>query len=299
MRFSLCWWNTGLAPPKGTRNEPEHLFIVADTIKMLMNQRDVDLLCLGEVDSDSLSYLGSQISDSRFVFTDRSRGDNGVKFNMGFVHRRRLLEISLSTYATANIEQKRRRMSQHVKLSLVDGSQMDLFVVHWPSRIFLPPESHTRPLIGQGLRDLVDGVLDADPAAKIIVLGDFNDEPCNDSLARYLSATRDLSMAQKFPKLLYNPFWKDLTDPEKYVRGYRGTAKTGSYYYKGDSIQKWRVFDQIVFSSSLLGSGTWHLNEEETHIWEFPDILDVGPGMSERVDHLPVFAVLEKELSYV
>jgi endonuclease/exonuclease/phosphatase family metal-dependent hydrolase len=297
MRFTICWWNTGLAPPKGATNDPDHLRIVVDAIHMLMMSRDVDLLCLGEVDSETMAAVSGMSNSDRFTFIDRSRDSTGTKFNMGFVHSRNRVAVGASKYHAQMFEQTKRKMAQNFELTLSDGSAFDIFVVHWPSRLFLPPEAITRPMLGFALRQSIDSILDADPDRKIIVLGDFNDEPYDTSIARMLSATREIAMVRANRRLLYNPFWRSLVGADRYgIKAKTPGYSPGTYYYSSGRIHRWRVFDQILLSSSLLGGGNWHLSEDETVIWEDASLLGVGPGLSKNVDHLPVFAVLEKDM---
>ena len=72
--------------------------------------------------------------------------------------------------------------------------------------------------------------------AKIIILGDFNDEPSNKSLNEVLKATNNkynLNNGELF-NLMY----------DKHLFGY------GTYNYKGN----WNMLDNIIISHSLLNS---------------------------------------------
>lgn len=298
MRFTVCWWNTGLAPPRGTANDSGHLSEVVDTANMLMRSRDVDFLCLGEVNEDSIQALKKMPFSDDYVFVDGSRDSGGTKFNMGFVYKKHSAVMGEPQYLVEQVEQSKRKLAQNFDVTLNDGSSFNFFVVHWPSRLMLPPESYTRVNLGFAMRLKIDLLLDQDASRRIIVLGDFNDEPYNDSIARMLHATRDIRMAQSDHSLLYNPFWRSLTNPLRYGKSRKGDeiSSPGTYYYDAGKNQKWRVFDQILVSGSLLGADNWHLVEDETVIWEEPNLLGVGPGKSKTIDHLPIFAVFETEL---
>ena len=116
---------------------------------------------------------------------------------------------------------------------LVTGMLFDqevtVSVNHWPSR--RGGKSKSAPLrqkaAQQQLR-LMDSLYRLDHNAKIIVMGDFNDDP-NDLSLKRLQQKDDFYTAFK---PLYNPFL------EKHKKGY------GSLAYK----DRWFLFDQILFS---------------------------------------------------
>lgn len=285
-----------MAPPVGESNKLDHLEMVNDRLWLLLNEEHVDLLCLGEVDDASISWLQSRNTTDSAAFVARPTDEHGTRFNMGFVYRRDRLMIGQSNFHVTIIEGASKKMAQSLIVSAPNGPPIVLFVVHWPSRIYLPPESHTRAIIGQSLRDQMNITRALSGIEHIIVLGDFNDEPYNDSVSRYLYSTRDIEMARKYPDLLYNPFWRLLPNEGKYTRGVEPRRATGSYYFSSDKQQRWKVFDQILVSSQFVSPGPWSLNEEESIIWPIPHAFDVGPSLGKMIDHLPVFAVLEKEV---
>ncbi len=292
VKTSICWWNTRLAPYRGEKNNPEHLKYVAQIVKLLTAD-EIDLFCLGEVDSETMDALSKLSNDNRFVYEERTNKNGDAQFGMGIIYNRERLRIGGSTYGLKPIGQHTRKVCQYFQVGFSDILNLHIFLVHWPSR--LRADSVEREKIAVFLRSEIDKVNESG-SEKVIVLGDFNDEPYNASLSDTLFATRDLAMAQQNSRLLYNPFWRSLTTGEKYVKNSPATDLTGSYFYRQDKVHRWRVFDQAMFSSSLLGKSNWHLDETRTGIVSRSQLLNIGPNGNDYIDHLPVVAALEGDI---
>lgn len=112
------------------------------------------------------------------------------------------------------------------------GTPLTVIVVHWPSRA---AEGKFRDWGGKQVRHLTDSIQRADKDMRIIVMGDMNDDPDNDSMARWLGARRKMKDVEEFD--FYNPWWDIL----------RGQGQ-GTLSYKG----AWNLFDQVVMSRNLL-----------------------------------------------
>lgn len=118
---------------------------------------------------------------------------------------------------------------------IVDGKlaneRLSVIVNHWPSR---GAESPVRIHAARQVRALTDSLQREDKRMKIIVMGDLNDDPMDESLA--------VLGAKKYPKEVkkrefYNPWWATLED-----------MGVGTLVYRG----KWNLFDQILLNKNLL-----------------------------------------------
>jgi hypothetical protein len=110
-----------------------------------------------------------------------------------------------------------------------------IIVCHWPSRRGGEARSRPKRLAAAKLtKRLMDSLQAADPYAKILIMGDLNDNPNNASLKEVLhtKANRD----EVGFKGLYNPF-ENLFKKGMGTTGYRDS---------------WSLFDQILISKSLL-----------------------------------------------
>lgn len=112
-----------------------------------------------------------------------------------------------------------------------------IFVNHWPSRYSGVMETRDlRNAAAQQLRKKVSEVLNSNLSAKIIILGDFNDQPNDESLTKYLKTTRVSNKPNS--STLYNLSLE-------WGKRYNGTLKYQS---------QWFVFDQVIVSGALLNA---------------------------------------------
>jgi hypothetical protein len=120
---------------------------------------------------------------------------------------------------------------------VVNGVMADenvtVIVNHWPSR---GADSPARILAGKQVYAIKDSLLRENPALKIVIMGDMNDDPMDESMSKALGARKEIADVEVGG--LYNPWWDTLQ-----VKG------MGTLTYRG----KWNLFDQIVVSSNLLG----------------------------------------------
>lgn len=140
------------------------------------------------------------------------------------------------------------------------------------------------------LRKQMDLLLSRESGFKVIMMGDFNDEPTNQSISNGLSATgkrKNIHMGDH-----YNLFY-DL----------HNLKNQGSYNYKG----QWNMLDQIIISHNLLnqkkGLSTtfdggailkeeWMLYHSEKYGEMLPAATYGGPEyFGGPSDHLPVYLV--------
>lgn len=134
-----------------------------------------------------------------------------------------------------------------------------IFVNHWPSRSGGEAEtSGKREYAASVLRDAIDVVLEDDPNANIITLGDFNDEPENASLKFVLQVNNEK------PAVIDNGLY-NCTVPTL-------AAGRGSYFFGGN----WQMLDQIIVSGQLLDdNGTikatnYFVYDDESVMFEHP-----------------------------
>ena len=115
---------------------------------------------------------------------------------------------------------------------LYNGDTLHVAVNHWPSR--RGGKEDKRLMAAALLRKTVDSVQAINPQAKIVLMGDFNDDPTNRSIKKVLMA--DNKISKLTPGMLYD------AAGDTFKKGY------GTLYYRG----AWNLFDQIIISQSLL-----------------------------------------------
>ncbi|MDL2247633.1 endonuclease/exonuclease/phosphatase family protein [Bacteroides sp. OttesenSCG-928-J23] len=122
-------------------------------------------------------------------------------------------------------------------------SDLCVIVNHWPSR---GADAPARIWAAQQVKALTDSLAGRDRKLKIVVMGDMNDDPMDESMAVALSAKKHID--EVAPGEFYNPWWETLED-----------KGVGTLMYRG----KWNLFDQIVLSYPLLnGKGLQYESHE-------------------------------------
>jgi len=178
--------------------------------------------------------------------------------------------------------------------ALISEDTLHLFVNHWTSRFggygaTIPKRNY----YAQVLRNQVDSLLKINPNAYIIIMGDLNDYPTDESLATYLQAKNYEQEAKT--GTLFN-----LMLP---IAGKnRGTHKSQEF---------WGCLDQFIVSKALLSNESkWHVENRQAIIFDAPFLLTVdekfggvktlrtylGPKyLGGYADHLPVKILLRKK----
>lgn len=168
-----------------------------------------------------------------------------------------------------------------------------IFGNHWPSRFSgLLETKWMRKEAALLLRSKIDELNEKYISPKIVVVGDFNDGPEDESILRYLKAEKIEEPI--INKKLYNLFY-----------GLK-QIETGTLKYQS----QWFVFDQIIVSGSLLKAKSgYYTKEENARIISLPflieDDLKFGGKKPFRTyygfsynggfsDHLPVILQLNK-----
>jgi len=117
------------------------------------------------------------------------------------------------------------------------GERIHFIVSHWPSRG--GGERRSRPMriaAADIARSIVDSIQAAEPGAKVILMGDYNDDPSSRSIRHHLRAHGNLKKLQE--NELFNPF-EDL-----YNKGIGSLAWRDS----------WNLFDMHLLTPSLVGN---------------------------------------------
>ena len=115
------------------------------------------------------------------------------------------------------------------------GEPLHIIVNHWPSRYGGGRSSELREQAAALSKHITDSIRAADPKAKVIIMGDLNDDPSDKSLKDVLQAKRKEKDTKE--NELFNTMWP------LYDKG------IGSLAYQG----KWNLFDQIIISGNMLG----------------------------------------------
>ena len=233
--------------------------------------------------------------ENRSCLQDLVNCDALRKYNYGFVHfdsnDRRGLDTAflyrekhfklINSQAFSTEVEGRMGMEPTRDILHVEGVLFDhpihILINHWPSRLQGSRSTRNkRRTLARELARIVDSIYLKDPASKILIAGDFNDQP------------KDYSLRNDFAYDFFNAFEQNNLGP-------------GTVRFKN----KWVVFDQILLDQNLLKSD--YLTYIAAGIYNPPYLIESkgrykgSPKRSFRgrhfqdgySDHFPVYTVFD------
>ncbi len=176
---------------------------------------------------------------------------------------------------------------------LLDGEEFHFVVSHWPSRS--GGESRSRPLriaAAELGRHIIDSVLTVNPNAKIIYMGDLNDNPDSKSVVKYLKASQSPDKLEGTE--LFNPFY-DLYKKGIGTLAWRDTWSLFDMVLPNHNLMEkdyssYRYYKAHVFNKTFLQqkSGRFKGYPLRTHAG--------GQYLGGYSDHFPTYILLVKEV---
>jgi len=125
----------------------------------------------------------------------------------------------------------------YVKGIALHTDTFHVFVNHWPSRSKGQVESiKYREEAARTLRLKVDSIFHVNVRNKIVIIGDFNDEPDDSSIVKDLKAIKAVNHITANTLYDLSAGWLD------------NVQNIGTIKYKG----RWQIFDQIIVSGNIL-----------------------------------------------
>lgn len=262
-----------------------------------------------DITPDGLAVLGVSEIENREVLEDLVKTEKLKKFGYEIVHfhspDRRGIDVGLlyqpkyfqvtSTSSIPLVDPENPRFITRDQLlvsGLLDGEEFHFVVAHWPSRRGGQKRSAPRRnFAGQVGRSIVDSIMQVNPKAKIIYMGDLNDDPKDESVRKHLRSGKKPENLE--PGELYNPMAK-LFDKGIGTLAWRDT---------------WNLFDQLIMTQEVLNhdsKGFWHYR---TKVFNKPFLKTPsgnfagypfrtfagGRYQGGYSDHFPVYTILVKE----
>jgi len=183
----------------------------------------------------------------------------------------------------------------HVTGRMWQNDTLHIYINHWPSRYGGAGSSTVKRLAAAStLAASIKEVMVQDRDAKIIVTGDFNDEPGDESILAINKILASVDGGETCKMV-------NLSDRKAF------TATEGTIKHQG----AWCVFDQIIVSDALQQDrGGLVISSEQAEIFKPEFLLEpdltytgmkpfrtyIGPGYHNGFsDHLPVSVVIKKE----
>lgn len=176
---------------------------------------------------------------------------------------------------------------------MLDGEKMYFLVNHWPSRSGGELRSRPYRLAAAALnKHIIDSIQRLDATAKVIGMGDLNDDPTSPSLKKVLGVREKSKNPDKL--YLYGPM-------EKMFR-----KGMGSLAYRDN----WNLFDQMYLTSNFLSATKDHYSFWKAGIFSPSYLMDPkgkykgyplrtyagGTYVGGYSDHFPVYLYLIKKV---
>lgn len=255
---------------------------LASTIsKIGLTRSDMPPVLIGVCEVENESCLEDLIHsealkslDYGYVF-HKSSDKRGI--HVALLYQKKHFQITDTSAIMVNFEPKIEGESTrdilHVS-GLLFREPIHLILNHWPSRTDgTNKTNHKRMSASIVVQNIIEEIKKKEKEAKIIIMGDFNDEPLSESLQAYGD------------KGFFNPM-------ENFQK-----LKKGSVKFKG----KWIMFDQILFNNHL-SEANW-FDYQSTQIYVEPCLIQKSGryrGSPKRTfvgsyyqggysDHFPVF----------
>lgn len=270
---------------------------IARVIRAMNDGKGADIVGLAEVENKKV--LQDLITEPHLrklnygIVHHESPDKRGI--DVAMIYKKGALKVVGQKSFSVDISQFDDRPTRDILLVQgIEGKNDTLSILlnHWPSRREGKEASAPKRIAAAAVvRKIVDTLMMQNPGARILVIGDFNDNPTDKSLSEVLGATRipDTSHINSIYNCGFNFNWKN---------------GEGSEFYKGE----WSRLIQIIVSTALIknqinSDGTftdvhifkpdWILREDEVSHQLIPfrtfERDNDAIGFS---DHLPVYIML-------
>lgn len=292
-----------------------------------------ELLAVCEIEKDSLlEGLIAAMGNPHLKVVGDAAGTSDLRgIDVAMAYDERKLTLFWSASHVVHLRYRTRDIFEVVFEVKDTGERLVVIASHWPSRRQGKYASDPlRIAVAENIACLVDGHVKVKPAdyealraqgdilpvkrkweTKLMLLGDFNDEPSDRSVVEHLMASRELDRVigptneiKNFDKetadyrareaFLFNPTWK-----------FAAQQDTGTYFLdatsSGDRMaNRFALLDQIVVSRGLLGTSGLRLDPDSVAIFRHSSVATSGgrPRPFDRKnkkgtsDHLPLLARL-------
>jgi hypothetical protein len=159
--------------------------------------------------------------------------------DVAFLYRSDVFKLEGSDNIKLNVEElpNFRTRDLVVMWGTIDGEPFYFLVSHWPSRLGGKEASQfKRDACAKQIREIKDSLLANNPATKVIVMGDFNDDATDASLVKVMGAKGKVKELETGD--FFNPFNEMLR------------ANQGTLAYQ----DSWNLFDNICVTENLVNA---------------------------------------------
>lgn len=222
---------------------------IAKVISLIGDKDGAEIIGLCEIENEKV--LKDLINDPllkkqgyKYVHYD-SPDERGI--DVALLYKESVFEVTFSKNYEAKLPDRDKTRDVLLVSGKLEGEEINIIVNHWSSKGEGEEESAPKRMISALVaRKIVDDLEAKNPNAKILLMGDFNDEPFNESITKGLQA---IDASQLKGKQLFNT----MAALEKQGKG--------TYNYRGD----WNMLDQIIINKGLFKA------KKQTKGWQYLD----------------------------
>ncbi len=226
-------WNT-----EKYTNKINHM---AKVIASMNENKGADVLGMCEVENAAVMTdlcKDKQLSKMKYAFVHFEGPDERSIDNALLFQSKKFTLTKALVYPVTFKEHPNSKTRDILLVKLTDKKTKISFIVlvnHFPSRLGGQKESaEKRAAAAMVLRTIYDSISKADPTVPVIMMGDFNDEPTDESISKVLHARGTMSELNG----------NDLFNTTYALK----EQKLGSYFYRNE----WEAIDQIILSNNMV-----------------------------------------------
>lgn len=221
------------------------MYNLARVFKSMNDYKAPDVIGVVECENQEIlqKFISKYFKERKYKISYAESPDNrGI--DCGFIYDANKFDlISTVSHEIKKLSNSPTRLILQTKLKTENGEEIIFFVNHWPSRRNGASESEYKRIeTAKVVKREIDKLFYKNEKAKIILMGDFNDEPVDESILKYLGAEPfkcEISISKNI----------DVPQGELYNISYNLFEHgLGTISFRDD----WNLFDQIIISSSLI-----------------------------------------------
>lgn len=248
----------------------------------------VDLAAQESIKSRNYQIAHHESPDARGI-------DVGLMYNPNYFKVISTKAYKLGYYYSGSEKKEFRTRDQLLVSGELNGEKIHIIVAHWPSRRGGEKRSAPRRIAAGKLgKSIIDSIQKVEPNAKVVYMGDLNDDPMNKSVKKAMNTVGKISSMTE--ETLFNSM-------ETYSKNGIGTLAyrdnwnlfdqlilTPGFVTKDNSFDTYKFYKSVVYNEEYLKNTTGNFKG-------YPHRTYVGPNfMNGYSDHFPVYMILVKEM---
>jgi endonuclease/exonuclease/phosphatase family metal-dependent hydrolase len=283
----------------GTKKYRNKLTNMSDVISQLATDMTPDgVAVMGVCEVENVNVLNDLVKMPKLAARKYKsvlvEGPDKRGVDVGLIYNPKYFKVTSvhSFHLTLPLDSTHKTRDQLLVSGKLLGEEFHFIVCHWPSRLGGDVASEPNRIAAAQLgRKIIDSILKVNPQAKVIIMGDLNDDPTDKSIKTYLNTV------DKVEKIEDGKLFNSM---ETYFKKGIGTLAYND---------TWDLFDQQMMTPALVKGNYKTLQFYVSHIFNKPFVLETEgkfKGYPKRThsggtytngysDHFAVYSILMRE----